>query len=164
VGIGVSRPRRVRHPLCGVSLKRSRATLAQEKEDRLFRQVRNSLDHTLARMQLRSASRGRARGVGSYSSERIWFREPGTNRSWGSGAHCRVQVRNGVPYGSSPWLCGAWARSRGRLCQARAIGQGGRCKFHGGESTGPRTVEGRERIAEAQRARWARYRLEKGKP
>lgn len=35
-----------------------------------------------------------------------------------------------------------------------------RCKFHGGRSTGPKTAEGRERIAEAQRKRWARWRAE----
>ena len=164
MGIRVSRRRGVRDSFCGVRLKRSAAALAQQKEDRLFRQVRNSLNHTLARMKLRSLSRGRARGVESYSSERTVFWEPGANRGWSSGAHCRVQVRDGVVHGSSPWACGAWARSRGRLCQAQGIGQGGRCRFHGGGSTGPRTVEGRARIAEAQRARWARYRLDKEKP
>jgi len=35
-----------------------------------------------------------------------------------------------------------------------------RCKWHGGMSTGPRTVEGRDRIAEAQRRRWAEWRGE----
>src|SRR5450755_4212623 len=68
----------------------------------------------------------------------------------------------GVGYYSSE-RCGAWARTRGRPCQARGLGQGGRCRFHGGESTGPRTAEGRQRVADAQRARWARYRLEKRK-
>ena len=33
-----------------------------------------------------------------------------------------------------------------------------RCRFHGGLSTGPRTAEGRARIAEAQRRRWRAYR------
>ena len=33
-----------------------------------------------------------------------------------------------------------------------------RCRFHGGKSTGPKTVEGRERIAETQRQRWAKWR------
>ena len=31
-----------------------------------------------------------------------------------------------------------------------------RCRFHGGMSTGPKTTEGRARIAEAQRRHWAR--------
>ena len=33
-----------------------------------------------------------------------------------------------------------------------------RCRFHGGLSTGPRTDQGRARIAEAQRRRWRAYR------
>jgi hypothetical protein len=35
-----------------------------------------------------------------------------------------------------------------------------RCKFHGGLSTGPRTLAGRARIAAAQKLRWAIYRNE----
>ena len=53
--------------------------------------------------------------------------------------------------------CGAHARSTGKPCQAPPR-QNGRCKLHGGLSTGPKTVEGRQRIAEAQRRRWARHR------
>lgn len=37
-----------------------------------------------------------------------------------------------------------------------------RCKFHGGMSTGARTPEGKERIREAQRRRWAKWRAEQG--
>jgi len=33
-----------------------------------------------------------------------------------------------------------------------------RCRFHGGLSTGPKTSEGRARIAEAQRRRWNAFR------
>jgi hypothetical protein len=40
--------------------------------------------------------------------------------------------------------CGAKTR-KGTPCQAAGIGRGGRCKFHGGMSTGPRTSEGRAR-------------------
>ena len=58
--------------------------------------------------------------------------------------------------------CGARARSRGGLpCQAPPVldpetrlPRNGRCKMHGGRSTGPLTAEGRRRIAEAQRRRW----------
>jgi hypothetical protein len=32
-----------------------------------------------------------------------------------------------------------------------------RCRFHGGLSTGPKTEEGRARIAEAQRRRWSGF-------
>lgn len=33
-----------------------------------------------------------------------------------------------------------------------------RCRFHGGLSTGPKTQEGRERIAAAQRRRWRKMK------
>jgi len=44
--------------------------------------------------------------------------------------------------------CGAYARSTGNPCQAKALANG-RCKNHGGMSTGPRSDEGRRAIAEA---------------
>lgn len=56
--------------------------------------------------------------------------------------------------------CDAHARSTGKPCRAHALANG-RCKLHGGMSTGPRTVEGRERIAAAQRKRWEKHRAEK---
>ncbi|MEZ5676466.1 MAG: helix-turn-helix transcriptional regulator [Thalassovita sp.] len=59
--------------------------------------------------------------------------------------------------------CGAMTR-KGTPCRAKAIPGKGRCKFHGGMSTGARTPEGRERIAEAQRRRWARWRAAKADP
>ena len=40
--------------------------------------------------------------------------------------------------------CGARRKSDGEACQARAL-DNGRCRFHGGLSTGPRTEEGRRR-------------------
>jgi hypothetical protein len=46
--------------------------------------------------------------------------------------------------------CGAHARSSGRPCQAAAM-RNGRCRFHGGKSTGPRTPEG---LARSRRANW----------
>lgn len=49
--------------------------------------------------------------------------------------------------------CGARTR-KGAPCRAMAINGKGRCKFHGGMSTGPRTPEGRARISDAQRKRW----------
>ncbi|MDF1856491.1 HGGxSTG domain-containing protein [Pseudooceanicola sp.] len=52
------------------------------------------------------------------------------------------------------WRCGARTR-KGTPCRARAMPGKTRCRFHGGLSTGPKTREGRERIAEAQRRRWA---------
>jgi hypothetical protein len=51
-------------------------------------------------------------------------------------------------------LCDAYARSTGQPCQAKALANG-RCRNHGGLSTGPRTVAGRKRIGEAARTRLA---------
>lgn len=45
--------------------------------------------------------------------------------------------------------CGAVTRSAG-ICRAPAM-PNGRCRFHGGKSTGPRTAEGLER---SRKARW----------
>lgn len=47
--------------------------------------------------------------------------------------------------------CGARTR-KGTPCRAKALPGKTRCKFHGGASTGPKTPEGRERIAEAQQS------------
>jgi hypothetical protein len=52
------------------------------------------------------------------------------------------------------------ARTRaGTACRCKAL-KNGRCKFHGGMSTGPRTLAGRQRIADAQRQRWRSHRAE----
>src|SRR5512139_3000695 len=45
-------------------------------------------------------------------------------------------------------VCGAHARTTGKPCQAPA-GPNGRCKLHGGKSTGPTTSEGKARTVEA---------------
>ena len=61
--------------------------------------------------------------------------------------------------------CGARCRD-GHACEAPAVWststgapRNGRCRMHGGLSTGPRTVEGRARVAAATRAanvaRWS---------
>ena len=57
-------------------------------------------------------------------------------------------TRRGVPPdydGTDPRLCNAKTRA-GRPCRALAL-PAGRCKWHGGMSTGPRTPEGRARSA-----------------
>ncbi|TDE35057.1 helix-turn-helix domain-containing protein [Antarcticimicrobium sediminis] len=61
------------------------------------------------------------------------------------------------------WRCGARTR-KGTPCRAKALPGKTRCRFHGGLSTGPKTREGRDRIAEAQRRRWARWRVEQRRP
>lgn len=50
--------------------------------------------------------------------------------------------------------CGAKTRSGG-ACAHKVIAGRTRCRYHGGKSTDLRTAEGRARIAEAQRKRWA---------
>lgn len=52
-------------------------------------------------------------------------------------------------------LCEAKTR-KGTPCQRKSEPGRKRCKLHGGMSTGPITAEGRKRIADAQRSRWAR--------
>ena len=56
--------------------------------------------------------------------------------------------------------CGARTRS-GRPCKAKGYGKGGRCKNHGGMSTGARTAEGRAKLAAVVSARWKRWREER---
>ena len=59
-------------------------------------------------------------------------------------------------------LCAARCRD-GHACRARAVWdddrdrpRNGRCRVHGGLSTGPKTAEGKARIAAANRRRAAR--------
>ena len=56
--------------------------------------------------------------------------------------------------------CGAYARSTGAPCRAKAL-PNGRCKLHGGLSTGPKTIEGRRAVGAATRARMAAGQLQK---
>jgi len=53
--------------------------------------------------------------------------------------------------------CGAKTR-KGTPCRNMSEPGRKRCKFHGGMSTGPKTAEGKARIAEAQRKRWGSVR------
>lgn len=59
--------------------------------------------------------------------------------------------------------CGAKTR-KGTPCRCLSEPGKRRCKFHGGMSTGARTAEGLERIREAQRKRWARWKAERSAP
>ena len=56
--------------------------------------------------------------------------------------------------------CGAHARSTGAPCKAKAL-PNGRCKLHGGMSTGPKTLEGKQAIGAATKARMAAGQLQK---
>ena len=59
-------------------------------------------------------------------------------------------------------LCRAYARSTGNPCRCIAL-KNGRCRLHGGLSTGPKTIEGRAKIAEATRERMANGQLQQAK-
>jgi hypothetical protein len=57
--------------------------------------------------------------------------------------------------------CGARTRRDGHPCYWEPEPGKKRCKFHGGRSTGPTTLEGKARIAAAQHRRWERWRAAK---
>ncbi len=76
-----------------------------------------------------------------------------------------IQRKSGDPITpkSARPKCGAMTRS-GRLCQAlpvwdarRDVARNGRCRLHGGLSTGPKTAEGLQRTLAALRAGRARW-------
>ncbi len=62
----------------------------------------------------------------------------------------------------APRTCGARTR-RGTACAALAL-LNGRCRNHGGKSTGPRTPEGWARVHAGRAAYWARRRAEETAP
>jgi hypothetical protein len=76
------------------------------------------------------------------------------------GAKCKRMAELGLAGDGSPLprrdrpSCGARTR-KGPACLARVVPGKRRCRVHGGLSTGPRTPEGKARIAGAQRRRWA---------
>ena len=58
--------------------------------------------------------------------------------------------------------CGAWARSYGRPCRAPAVKPGGKCRLHGGLSSGAKTAEGKERARLAPLKHSVKWRKEHG--
>ena len=78
------------------------------------------------------------------------------------------ETKRGIPAnyaGDDPRLCNAQTKS-GRPCRALGTYANGRCKTHGGMSTGPRTPEGKAASAENLRARrklknWVATELER---
>ena len=56
-------------------------------------------------------------------------------------------------------ICGAKNR-KGLPCQCKLLLKGGKCKFHGGMSTGPRTEEGKKKSIETLRAGWLKWQSE----
>jgi hypothetical protein len=79
------------------------------------------------------------------------------------GAKCKRLAALGLAGDRSPLRrkerprCGARTR-KGLPCLVKVEPAKRRCRFHGGLSTGPRTAEGKARIAAAQRRRWAAAR------
>ncbi len=66
----------------------------------------------------------------------------------------------GVPFGSGLHrLCGAQGKRSGLPCGGPAMVGKNRCRFHGGRSTGPNTVEGKAKIA-ARSYKHGRYTKE----
>ena len=59
-------------------------------------------------------------------------------------------------------LCKAFARSTGKPCMCKALSNG-RCRLHGGLSTGPKTTEGKTKIAAATKYRMANGQAELAK-
>jgi len=45
-------------------------------------------------------------------------------------------------------VCGGKSRRTGNPCQSRALHTNGRCKWHGGLSTGPKTAKGKAKSAQ----------------
>jgi hypothetical protein len=70
-----------------------------------------------------------------------------------TGTHRKVkdEQRRSTPM-KRKMTCGAHARSTGRPCQAMAL-LNGRCRNHGGCSSGPKTQAGRAAISAAAKAR-----------
>ena len=58
--------------------------------------------------------------------------------------------------------CKAYARSTGKPCKAKAL-KNGKCKCHGGLSTGAKTPEGKERLSIALKKRMADGQMKKAK-
>jgi hypothetical protein len=78
---------------------------------------------------------------------------PGQSEDQTQGADQDTAARKRLP------ACGAKNR-RGEPCRVTIVPGKRRCRFHGGLSTGPKTIEGKARIAAAQRRRWALRRGE----
>ena len=121
-------------------------------------------------------SRGPPAGSGiSFDAWRTWHRynfiacpaskgqSTCSNKRCRMGADCRELWALGLRGNRSPLprkqrpVCGARNR-QSKPCAVRVEPGKRRCRFHGGLSTGPRTAEGRARIAEAQRRRWKALR------
>jgi len=82
------------------------------------------------------------------------------------GVVCAKMQAKGLANDGSPLprrdrpYCGARTRS-GVACKKKVIPGKTKCRYHGGLSTGPKTVAGKAKIAAAQRLRWKTWRAQK---
>ncbi len=83
----------------------------------------------------------------------LWVSPQAFQEFFGYSVPRLLGLRNRVVRGSS-----RPCRPIGRSTRTRKPLANGRCPNHGGLSSGHKTAQGRERIAEAQRARWTRWR------
>lgn len=94
--------------------------------------------------------------MGLEEPQRLQF-SPSPRRGWDN-FPTTTRARGGVlgsgAVQSYSKQCGARSR-KGTACRSKPTPGKRRCRFHGGLSTGPKTQAGRNRIAEAQRKRWA---------
>ncbi|MGA0613325.1 HGGxSTG domain-containing protein [Paracoccus sp. KR1-242] len=74
-----------------------------------------------------------------------------------------MTIRNATEAQMKRQTCGAMTR-KGFECMLKSEPGKQRCRLHGGLSTGPTTAEGKARIAEAQRKRWAQHKCRIEKP
>jgi len=99
--------------------------------------IRISLQHRA----LQSCARANEKGVRARTAE--------TSRAHAARPMMRTAISGGLKT-SAPPRCGARSKRTGKPCRGAAM-PNGRCKLHGGKSTGPRTPEGLER---SRRANW----------
>ncbi len=59
----------------------------------------------------------------------------------------RWRVYPAFPEDLRDFTCGAKSKRSGQPCKNKSIYRNGRCKFHGGLSTGPRTEAGKRKAA-----------------
>jgi len=138
--------------------------LEQRREEEAARQA--AIDAALARSPPPRVSKENWTDWNRYG----WFVCPGKRQRTCSdpacaiGASCERMAELGLAGDGSPLRrkdrlrCGARTR-KGAPCLVRVEAGKRRCRFHGGLSTGPRTPEGKARIAAAQRRRWAEWRV-----
>ena len=91
-------------------------------------------------------------GGGAVRSPQMATATPSRRRDGATNRRHRGWLKHGNPPGdlSQVATCGARSKRGGQPCRAPAM-RNGRCRLHGGLSTGPRTPEG---LARSRRARW----------